>query len=63
MDEWIRLVRSTRRIEGVDRIWLPGEKEIVARQKRLVDGIPLNTEMVDELKGLAEQAGVMPEIF
>ncbi len=63
MDEWIRLIRSTRRLEGVDRIWLPGEKEIVSRQKRLVEGIPLNTEMVDELKVLAEKAGIVPEIL
>ncbi|NOZ23884.1 MAG: Ldh family oxidoreductase, partial [Planctomycetes bacterium] len=29
MDEWIRLVRNTRKAPGVDRIWLPGEKEAV----------------------------------
>ena len=58
MDEWIRLIRSTRKSEGVERIWLPGEKEIVTRHQRLAQGIPLNTEMVDELRGLAAEAGV-----
>ena len=62
MDEWIRLIRSTRRMDGVDRIWLPGEKEIVERQQRLVTGIPLNPEMVAELKALAMEAGVVFEL-
>ena len=62
MDEWIRLIRSTRRMDGVDRIWLPGEKEIVTRQQRLVTGIPLNAEMVTELQALATEAGVVFEL-
>jgi len=58
MDEWIRLVRNTRRGEGVERIWLPGEKEFVTREQRLAEGIPLNENMLAELKALAEEAGV-----
>ena len=58
MDEWIRLIRSTRKMDGVERIWLPGEKEIVARQQRIVEGIPLNAEMVAEMQALAAEAGV-----
>lgn len=58
MDEWIRSVRSIHRSEGVDRIWLPGEKEFVARNQRLTDGIPLNTKMTDELEALAIEIGV-----
>lgn len=62
IDEWIRIIRSTRRSEGVERIWLPGEKEVVARRQRLADGIPLNVEMVDELRALVAQAGVALEL-
>ena len=58
MDKWIRFVRSTRKLEGVERIWLPGEKEIVTRHQRLTEGIPLNAEMVDELRTLTSEAGV-----
>ena len=62
MDEWIRLIRSTRRMDDVERIWLPGEKEIVTRQQRVVTGIPLNAEMVIELQALATEAGVVFEL-
>jgi len=58
MDEWIRLIRNTRKAPGVDRIWLPGEKEIVTRQERLAGGIPLASNMMAELEALAEEASV-----
>jgi LDH2 family malate/lactate/ureidoglycolate dehydrogenase len=58
MDEWIRSVRSIHKSEGVDRIWLPGEKEFVARNQRLTDGVPLNTKMTGELEALAIEIGV-----
>jgi L-2-hydroxycarboxylate dehydrogenase (NAD+) len=58
MDEWIRSVRSIHKSEGVDRIWLPGEKEFVTRNQRLTDGIPLNTKMTDELEALAIKINV-----
>lgn len=59
MDVWIRSVRSIRKSEGVDRIWLPGEKEFVMRNQRLIDGVPLSSIMVNELRILAIEAGVM----
>ena len=58
MDEWIRSVRAIRKSEGVDRIWLPGEKEFVTRNQRLIDGIPLNTIMISELEALTKEAGI-----
>jgi len=58
MDEWIRMIRDTRKAPGVDRIWLPGEKEFVEREKRLAQGIPLNENMIEELRSLAKEAGV-----
>ncbi len=47
---------------GVERVWLPGEKEIVTRQQRLVGGILLNAAMMSELRTLAAEAGVTFEL-
>lgn len=58
MDEWIRLIRNTRKAPGVDRIWLPGEMEAVARKERTAKGIPLNAKMMEELESLAKEARV-----
>jgi LDH2 family malate/lactate/ureidoglycolate dehydrogenase len=58
MDEWVRFIRDTRKAPGVERLWLPGEKEAVVRAERLRTGIPLNPAMVEELRALAEAAGV-----
>ena len=58
MDDWIRFIRGSRRATGVERIWLPGEKECETRTQRLRDGIPLNAKMIDELCGLAKETGV-----
>ncbi len=58
MDEWIRLIRGTRKAHGVDRIWLPGEMEWRTRVERLAAGIPLNDNMVQELNSLAVAAKV-----
>lgn len=62
MDLWVRFIRSTRKSEGVETIWLPGEKEFVTRQKRLTEGIPLNKKMIDELQTLATKVGVAFEL-
>jgi len=58
MDEWIRLIRNSRRASGVERIWLPGEKECEIQSQRQRDGIPLNEKMIEELCRLANEAGV-----
>lgn len=58
MDEWIRFIRDTRKAPGVDRVWLPGEMEIVTRQERAANGIPLPATMMEELEALAKEAGV-----
>jgi len=57
MDQWISYIHSTSRGPGVERIWLPGEKEAVTREQRIAEGIPLNSKMVEELKELAKGAG------
>jgi L-2-hydroxycarboxylate dehydrogenase (NAD+) len=53
MDIVIREIRQSERMEGVDRIWLPGEIEYYRIRERLVEGIPIATAVVDELRILA----------
>lgn len=58
VDEVVRLIRNTPRAPGVDRIYLPGEKEWEAAQERQRTGIPLPPAMVEELRTLAASCGV-----
>ena len=53
MDAVIHEIRESERMEGVDRIWLPGEMEYHTIRERLKSGIPLTPAVVDELKQLA----------
>ncbi len=53
MDAVIREIRESERMEGVDRIWLPGEMEYHTLRERLKSGIPLSPAVIDELKQLA----------
>jgi LDH2 family malate/lactate/ureidoglycolate dehydrogenase len=57
MDEWVRLVRTSKPADGADRVWLPGEQELATRQERIQNGIPLNSAMMGELEELAKAAG------
>jgi LDH2 family malate/lactate/ureidoglycolate dehydrogenase len=55
MDRVIREIRESERMEGVDRIWLPGEMEFHTARERLRDGIPLAPAVVDSLRKLADE--------
>jgi ureidoglycolate dehydrogenase (NAD+) len=61
MDALIRQLKNAPKAKGVDRIWLPGEKEWEYREKALVDGIALPEDVRVSLKGLAEDLG-MPSL-
>jgi len=54
MDRVIREIRESKRMDNVDRIWLPGEMEHYRVQERLAKGIPLAPAVVAELRKLAE---------
>ena len=62
VDQVIRLVHSTPTAPGADRIYLPGEKEHETYLERSEKGIPLNANMLSELKELAKGAGVAWEL-
>jgi L-2-hydroxycarboxylate dehydrogenase (NAD+) len=53
MDRVIREIRESERMEGVERIWLPGEMEHLKVQERTANGIPVAPAVVDELRKLA----------
>jgi len=55
MDKLIRDVRALPRMPGVDRIYLPGELEWLAKEQRTRTGIPLPRALFEELMGLAEK--------
>ena len=53
MDRSIREIRESQRMEGVDRIWLPGEIEHNRIRQRLEHGVPIAPAVVAQLKHLA----------
>jgi len=56
MDRVIREIRDSERMEGVDRIWLPGEMEFYKIRERLEKGIPVNPALVEQLRQLARNS-------
>jgi LDH2 family malate/lactate/ureidoglycolate dehydrogenase len=53
MDRVIREIRSSERMAGVDRIWLPGEMEFEKIRERRKNGIPVAASTVEQLRQLA----------
>ncbi|WP_176555727.1 Ldh family oxidoreductase [Virgibacillus ndiopensis] len=58
IDEMIDKIREVPLIEGVEKIYLPGEIETEKQFEREVNGIPLSKEVVDELSLVARRYGV-----
>ena len=55
MDRVIREIRESQRMEGVERIWLPGEMEHERIRERREHGIPLAPVVVANLRQLAAE--------
>ncbi|MFY9510235.1 MAG: Ldh family oxidoreductase [Rubrivivax sp.] len=60
VDRLVRDLRSSERMPGVDRIWLPGEQSHGKRRRYAQQGIPLSTALLDELAALAAEIGIPP---
>ena len=58
MDRSIREIRSSERMQGVDRIWLPGEMEFHTIRERRARGIPVAAAVVHELRQVAAELGL-----
>jgi LDH2 family malate/lactate/ureidoglycolate dehydrogenase len=58
MDKAIREVRGVRRAPGVERIYLPGERERLSAAERRRDGVPLAASVLAELQELGGRYGI-----
>jgi LDH2 family malate/lactate/ureidoglycolate dehydrogenase len=60
MGDLIQLMRSCPKAPGVERIFVPGEIEHETEKRRRVEGIPLNSQLCDELRALGADLEVKP---
>lgn len=57
MAQMVSEIRQVRIAPGVDRIYLPGEIELIEQERRNRDGIPLSPQVSGELVELACRLG------
>ncbi len=62
IDEWIRTMRNTKPQPGAEKVLIPGDPERIAYEKRKVEGIPVNKEVVKSLQIIANETGIDLEI-
>ncbi len=55
MDQWISRFRSSRTVEGEERVIIHGDPEREMEKERMDNGIPLLPPVVDDLRYLAER--------
>jgi LDH2 family malate/lactate/ureidoglycolate dehydrogenase len=58
MDEAIQEIHASELAKGAERIYVPGELEWIAREKRLREGVPIAPAVWRDLTNIAEEAGV-----
>jgi LDH2 family malate/lactate/ureidoglycolate dehydrogenase len=58
VDRGIADIRGAKKAAGVERIYLPGEREYLNLRTHRANGIPIGSALVDELSGLAQQHDV-----
>jgi LDH2 family malate/lactate/ureidoglycolate dehydrogenase len=57
-DRHLADLRASRRLPGVDRIRLPGDRRRDCRTERLRDGVPLPAALMAQLDKLADDLGI-----
>ena len=62
MDEWLRLLASTKPAPGHDRVVYPGLPEFEEERDRRSRGIPLHKEVVEWFRGICEELGIAFEL-
>lgn len=55
VDALIRELRSSERLPGVERIWMPGEQSHLRRERYRRDGVPISRGLLADLNVLAGQ--------
>jgi LDH2 family malate/lactate/ureidoglycolate dehydrogenase len=63
MDKGMADIRGAKKATGVDRIYLPGEREHLSLVARRANGIPMGPGLAEELRGIAEQFDVPFELI
>jgi LDH2 family malate/lactate/ureidoglycolate dehydrogenase len=58
MDQWLRLMKSTKPAPGHDRVLVAGQPEAEVEQVRRVEGIPLHPEVVQWLRDTCGELAV-----
>jgi L-2-hydroxycarboxylate dehydrogenase (NAD+) len=58
VDQLVHDLRASRRMPGVERIWLPGEQSQAKRIAHARDGIPIAAELMRKLNQLAVELGI-----
>jgi LDH2 family malate/lactate/ureidoglycolate dehydrogenase len=60
VDTLVRELRESRRMDGVERIWLPGEQSEEKRRRYGIEGIPIAAALMRQLEQLALQLDIKP---
>jgi L-2-hydroxycarboxylate dehydrogenase (NAD+) len=60
VDQVIRDIRGSKRLPGVDRIFLPGEQSHAKLQERRAHGVPMPKALRDSLDALARDLNIAP---
>ncbi len=58
IDQMIREIKGNPKAGGIDEIYLPGEIELLKKEVRLTEGIPITEAVLAELKELGQELGV-----
>ncbi|MGA2261293.1 MAG: Ldh family oxidoreductase [Acidobacteriota bacterium] len=62
IDRLISQLKSSERVQGVEEIYLPGEREFKLKEERLRSGLPLASEVWSELDKVRVQLGIQRAI-
>jgi LDH2 family malate/lactate/ureidoglycolate dehydrogenase len=60
VDMLARDIRKSRRLPGVERIWLPGEQSHLKREERSRHGVPIAPALLASLNAVARELGISP---
>jgi LDH2 family malate/lactate/ureidoglycolate dehydrogenase len=58
MDNWINRFRSAKPVDGQERVLIPGDPEREMAEDRIINGIPVNEKVVEDLAMLAGKYGL-----
>jgi LDH2 family malate/lactate/ureidoglycolate dehydrogenase len=60
IDRLIQDIKASRKMPGVEQIWLPGEQSHLKKQINLRDGVALSKGLTDQLALLADELHISP---